>query len=129
MECRCCVLVFLALFVFSFFRDPERVIPAEAGRWCHRAMDAYGVTDENARPGREAREHFLAVWNVHVIDQPAAEDYEAGLPAGKIPGAMMNGLRWRTSKTCLRFRPRREKSCSRDAEIDCAAGSLVEKHR
>jgi phosphatidylserine decarboxylase len=25
------VLVFLALFVFSFFRDPERVIPSEPG--------------------------------------------------------------------------------------------------
>jgi phosphatidylserine decarboxylase len=68
------VLVLLALFVFSFFRDPERVIPAEPG-----AIVSPGdgrvvvVTDEEdaGRPGKRIS-IFLAVWNVHVNRAPAA---------------------------------------------------------
>jgi phosphatidylserine decarboxylase len=68
------VLVFLALFVFSFFRDPERVIPSEPG-----AVVSPGdgrvvvVTDEEnaGRPGKRIS-IFLAVWNVHVNRSPAA---------------------------------------------------------
>lgn len=67
------VLVFLALFVFSFFRDPERVIPPEPG-----AVVSPGdgrvvvVTDEEnaGRPGKRIS-IFLAVWNVHVNRAPA----------------------------------------------------------
>jgi len=67
------VLVFLALFVFSFFRDPERVIPSEPG-----AVVSPGdgrvlvVTDEEnaGRPGKRIS-IFLAVWNVHVNRSPA----------------------------------------------------------
>jgi phosphatidylserine decarboxylase len=68
------VLVLLALFVFSFFRDPERVIPSEPG-----AVVSPGdgrvvvVTDEEnaGRPGKRIS-IFLAVWNVHVNRSPAA---------------------------------------------------------
>jgi phosphatidylserine decarboxylase len=68
------VLVCLATFVFSFFRDPERVIPSEAG-----AIVSPGdgrvvvVTDEEdaGRPGKRIS-IFLAVWNVHVNRAPAA---------------------------------------------------------
>jgi phosphatidylserine decarboxylase len=68
------VLVCLALFVFSFFRDPERVIPDVAG-----AIVSPGdgrvvvVTDEEdaGRPGKRIS-IFLAVWNVHVNRAPAA---------------------------------------------------------
>jgi phosphatidylserine decarboxylase len=68
------VLVCLALFVFSFFRDPERVIPSEPG-----AIVSPGdgrvvvVTDEenSGRPGKRIS-IFLAVWNVHVNRAPAA---------------------------------------------------------
>jgi len=68
------VLVCLAIFVFSFFRDPERVIPAEPG-----AIVSPGdgrvvvVTDEEAagQPGKRIS-IFLAVWNVHVNRAPAA---------------------------------------------------------
>jgi phosphatidylserine decarboxylase len=68
------VLVLLALFVFSFFRNPERVIPTEAG-----AVVSPGdgrvvvVTDEECegRPGKRVS-IFLAVWNVHVNRSPAA---------------------------------------------------------
>jgi phosphatidylserine decarboxylase len=68
------VFVCLAIFVFSFFRDPERVIPAEPG-----AIVSPGdgrvvvVTDEEdaGRPGKRIS-IFLAVWNVHVNRAPAA---------------------------------------------------------
>src|SRR5271169_1361708 len=68
------VAVLLALFVFSFFRNPERVIPTEAG-----AVVSPGdgrvvvVTDEDnaGRPGKRVS-IFLAVWNVHVNRSPAA---------------------------------------------------------
>jgi phosphatidylserine decarboxylase len=67
------VLVLLAVFVFSFFRDPERVIPVEPG-----AVVSPGdgrvvvVTDEEnaGRPGKRIS-IFLAVWNVHVNRSPA----------------------------------------------------------
>ena len=67
-------LVCLALFVFSFFRDPERVIPTEPG-----AIVSPGdgrvvvVTDEEdaGRPGKRIS-IFLAIWNVHVNRAPAA---------------------------------------------------------
>ena len=67
-------LVCVALFVFSFFRDPERVIPSEPG-----AIVSPGdgrvvvVTDEEdaGRPGKRIS-IFLAVWNVHVNRAPAA---------------------------------------------------------
>src|ERR1700682_6115803 len=90
------VLVCLAIFVFSFFRDPERVIPAEPG-----AIVSPGdgrvvvVTDEvNAgRPGKRVS-IFLAVWHVHVNRSTAA---------GKItnmeyrPGKLLAEMRERTS--------------------------------
>jgi phosphatidylserine decarboxylase len=67
-------LVFLALFIFSFFRDPERVIPVEPG-----AVVSPGdgrvvvVTDEeNAERAGKRISIFLAVWNVHVNRSPAA---------------------------------------------------------
>jgi len=68
------VLGCLALFVFSFFRDPERVIPSEPG-----AIVSPGdgrvvvVTDEDyaGLPGKRIS-IFLAVWNVHVNRAPAA---------------------------------------------------------
>ena len=68
------ILVLLALFVFSFFRDPERVIPSEPG-----AIVSPGdgrvvvVTDEEnaGRPGKRIS-IFLAVWNVHVNRAPAS---------------------------------------------------------
>ena len=63
----------LAAFCLYFFRDPERVIPAEAA-----AVVSPGdgrvvvVTDEEyaGRPGKRIS-IFLAVWNVHVNRAPA----------------------------------------------------------
>jgi len=67
------VLVFLAAFVFSFFRDPERVIPAEPGAVVSPADGrVLVVTDEEneGRPGKRVS-IFLAIWNVHVNRAPA----------------------------------------------------------
>jgi phosphatidylserine decarboxylase len=67
------VLVFLALFVFSFFRDPERVIPSEPGAVLSPGDGRVVVVtdEENAgRPGKRVS-IFLAVWNVHVNRSPA----------------------------------------------------------
>jgi phosphatidylserine decarboxylase len=68
------VLVFLAAFVFSFFRDPERVIPAEPGAVVSPADGRVVVVidEENAgRPGKRIS-IFLAIWNVHINRAPAA---------------------------------------------------------
>ena len=66
-------LVFLAVFIFSFFRDPDRVIPAEAGAVVSPGDGRVVVVmdEENAgRPGKRIS-IFLAVWNVHVNRSPA----------------------------------------------------------
>jgi phosphatidylserine decarboxylase len=68
------LFLFLALFVFSFFRDPDRIIPSEPG-----AIVSPGdgrvvvVQDENydGKPGKRVS-IFLAVWNVHVNRSPEA---------------------------------------------------------
>ena len=67
------VLAFLAAFVFSFFRDPERVIPVEPGAVVSPADGrVVVVTDEEneGRPGKRVS-IFLAIWNVHVNRAPA----------------------------------------------------------
>jgi len=87
------VLVLLALFVFSFFRDPERVIPNEPG-----AVVSPGdgrvvvVTDEpfEGRPGKRVS-IFLAVWNVHVNRSPATGTItKMEYRPGKFLAAMVN---------------------------------------
>jgi phosphatidylserine decarboxylase len=68
------LLVLPALFVFSFFRDPEREIPPEPGAVVSPADGRVVVVadEENAgRPGKRIS-IFLAVWNVHVNRSPAA---------------------------------------------------------
>ena len=68
------VFVFLALFVFSFFRDPNRIIPAEPGSVVSPADGRVVVVidEENAgRPGQRVS-IFLAIWNVHVNRAPAS---------------------------------------------------------
>src|SRR5713226_2806349 len=68
------VLVFLSAFVFYFFRNPERIIPAEPGSVVSPADGRVVVVtdEENAgRPGKRISV-FLAIWNVHVNRSPAA---------------------------------------------------------
>src|SRR5260370_162930 len=67
------VLMFLALFVFSFFRDPERVIPAEPGAVVSPGDGRVVVVTDEEHAGRLGKRVsiFLAVWNVHVNRSPA----------------------------------------------------------
>jgi len=85
-------LVLLALFVFSFFRNPERVIPAEAAAVVSPGDGRVVVVTEEEYEGRPGKRVsiFLAVWNVHVNRSPAAGtitkmDYRPG----KFLAAMM----------------------------------------
>src|SRR3977135_830504 len=69
------VLVLFAAFIFSFFRDPERVIPTEPGAVVSPGDGRVVVVTEEendaGRPGKRVS-IFLAVWNVHVNRSPAA---------------------------------------------------------
>jgi phosphatidylserine decarboxylase len=68
------VLLFLALFVFSFFRDPDRVIPSDPGAIVSPGDGRVVVVqdeDYGGKPGKRVS-IFLAVWNVHVNRSPEA---------------------------------------------------------
>ncbi len=79
------LLVLLGLFVFSFFRNPERTIPGEAGLIVAPADGRVVVVkqeENNGRPGNRVS-IFLAIWNVHVNRAPASGkitrlDYKPG---------------------------------------------------
>lgn len=68
------VLVALGLFVFYFFRDPERTISSEPGLVVSPADGRVVVVTEEERSGRAGKRIsiFLAIWNVHVNRSPAA---------------------------------------------------------
>ena len=79
------ILVLLGLFCLSFFRDPERVIPADPGAVVSPADGRVVVVTDEAHGGRPGKRIsiFLAVWNVHVNRSPvagtiAALDYKPG---------------------------------------------------
>jgi len=68
------LLVFLALFVFYFFRNPDRKIPMEPGAVVSPGDGRVVVVkdeDNAGRPGKRVS-IFLAIWNVHVNRSPAA---------------------------------------------------------
>lgn len=79
------VLILLGLFVFSFFRNPDRVIPADPGLVVAPADGRVVVVkdeDNSGNPGRRIS-IFLAIWNVHVNRAPVAGtikrlDYKPG---------------------------------------------------
>jgi phosphatidylserine decarboxylase len=68
------VFVTLGLFVFYFFRDPERAIPAGADEVVSPADGRVVVVKDEANAGRPGKRVsiFLAIWNVHVNRAPAA---------------------------------------------------------
>ncbi|MGB7436623.1 MAG: phosphatidylserine decarboxylase, partial [Candidatus Acidiferrum sp.] len=68
------ILVLLGLFVFSFFRDPNRAIPSEPGLIVAPADGRVVVLTEETRKDRPGKRIsiFLAIWNVHVNRAPAA---------------------------------------------------------
>ena len=67
-------LVFLALFVFYFFRNPNRLIPLEPGVVVSPADGRVVVVKDEKNAGRPGKRIsiFLAIWNVHVNRSPAA---------------------------------------------------------
>ena len=66
------VLVSLGLFVFYFFRDPERVIPGAPGLIVSPADGRVVVVKDETNQGRPGKRIsiFLAIWNVHVNRAP-----------------------------------------------------------
>jgi len=90
------VLVFLALFVFSFFRDPDRVISADPGAVVSPADGRVVVVTEEENAGFPGQRVsiFLAIWNVHVNRAPASGTI------GKVdyrPGKFLAAMRERAS--------------------------------
>jgi phosphatidylserine decarboxylase len=78
-------LVLLGLFVFSFFRNPDRTIPAQPGLIVAPADGRVVVLQDEPDQGRSGKRLsiFLAIWNVHVNRAPAAGkitrlDYKPG---------------------------------------------------
>ena len=67
-------LLFLAAFVFSFFRNPDRVIPTDPGAVVSPGDGRVVVVKEEDYAGKPGRRIsiFLAVWNVHVNRAPSA---------------------------------------------------------
>ena len=68
------LLVFLGLFVFYFFRNPNRTIPMEPGVVVSPADGRVVVVKDEAYAGRPGKRIsiFLAIWNVHVNRSPAS---------------------------------------------------------
>lgn len=68
------LFLFLALIVFSFFRDPDRVIPSDPGAIVSPGDGRVVVVQDEDYAGKPGKRVsiFLAVWNVHVNRSPAA---------------------------------------------------------
>jgi phosphatidylserine decarboxylase len=67
-------LVFMGLFIFYFFRDPQRTIPAEPGLVVSPADGHVVEIVEEALQGVPGRRIsiFLSIWDVHVQRAPVA---------------------------------------------------------
>jgi phosphatidylserine decarboxylase len=68
------LLILLALFVFSFFRNPDRNVPSEPGVFVSPADGRVVIVKDEEFAGRPGTRVsiFLAVWNVHINRSPAA---------------------------------------------------------
>ena len=68
------LLLFLGLFTFYFFRDPERLVPDTPGTVVSPADGRVVVVKDEPSEGRPGKRIsiFLAIWNVHVNRAPAA---------------------------------------------------------
>jgi phosphatidylserine decarboxylase len=69
------VLIFLGLFVFYFFRDPERVIPRDPGAVVSPADGhVVEIVDRELLDGTPGHRItiFLSIWDVHVQRAPVA---------------------------------------------------------
>jgi phosphatidylserine decarboxylase len=68
------LLVLLGLFIFYFFRDPERTVPSDPSAIVSPADGKVVVLTNESFAGRPGKRIsiFLAIWNVHVNRAPAA---------------------------------------------------------
>lgn len=68
------ILIFLGLFVFYFFRDPERAIPGDRGAVVSPADGHVVAIVEEPLEGVAGRRVsiFLSIWDVHVQRAPVA---------------------------------------------------------
>jgi phosphatidylserine decarboxylase len=68
------VLVFLGLFVFYFFRNPERAIPSDPGTVVSPADGKVVVVVDEPHDGKSGHRIsiFLSIWNVHIQRAPVA---------------------------------------------------------
>lgn len=90
------VLIFLGLFVFYFFRDPERKIPGEPGAVVSPADGhVVEIVDEplESWPGRRIS-IFLSIWDIHIQRAPVAGRIESVVYR---PGKFYAALRSRAS--------------------------------
>jgi phosphatidylserine decarboxylase len=67
-------LIFLGLFVFYFFRDPERTIPTEPGLVVSPADGRVVVIVDEMQDSTMGHRIsiFLSIWNVHIQRAPVA---------------------------------------------------------
>jgi phosphatidylserine decarboxylase len=91
------ILIFLGLFVFYFFRDPQRSVPSEPGIVVSPADGhVIEIVDEpfDATMGRRIT-IFLSIWDVHVQRAPVA-----GRVAGVVyrPGRFYAAMRKAASR-------------------------------
>ena len=69
------ILIFLGLFIFCFFRDPERAIPPDEENVLSPADGrVVEIVDKELLDGREGHRIsiFLSIWNVHIQRAPTA---------------------------------------------------------
>jgi phosphatidylserine decarboxylase len=69
------LLIFLGLFIFYFFRDPERAIPPDPENIVSPADGrVVEIVDKELLDGREGHRIsiFLSIWNVHIQRSPVA---------------------------------------------------------
>jgi phosphatidylserine decarboxylase len=90
------IVIFIGLFIFYFFRDPDRAIPTEPGAVVSPADGhVVEIAEEplDSRPGRRIS-IFLSIWDVHIQRSPGA-----GRIAGVVyrPGRFYAALRARAS--------------------------------
>jgi len=110
------VLIFLGLFVFYFFRDPERTIPSDPAAVLSPADGhVVEIVDEpfESVPGKRVT-IFLAVWDVHVQRAPIA--------------GCIAKVEYRPGKFLAAFRPRASEENEQNIiSMDTAKGRLVFK--
>src|SRR5436853_2474639 len=90
------ILLFIGVFVLYFFRDPDRVVPADPALIVSPADGrVVAVVDESldGRPGKRIS-IFLAIWNVHVNRSPMAGEIHR---VEYVPGRFYAAVRARAS--------------------------------